>query len=48
MTRNKKTTANKLQIALRGSCGVVRWILASQFSPVGHERAPKSATTTCK
>ena len=27
----KNTLPNKLQIALRGSCDVVRWILASQF-----------------
>ncbi len=29
---------------MRGSWCVVRWILALQFRPIEHERAPKSAT----
>ncbi len=44
----KNPAHNNLQIALRGSCDVVGWILATSFRPAGQERAPKSATTTCK
>ncbi len=35
----KNTSANNLQIALRVQWCVVRWILVSQFSPVGNERS---------
>ncbi len=45
---NKNRPANKLQIALRGSWCVVRWILATSFRPTGQERAPKSRPTTYK
>lgn len=43
----KSRAYNKVHISERGRCGYQRRILASPFSPRGHERSPKSAPQTC-
>jgi hypothetical protein len=44
---NIKKTANTMHIVLRVLVVRHPWILASHFSPRGHERSPKSVPTTC-